>query len=339
MPTNMRLFQRKNGYWYIEFEHNKIRSLKTKEPAKALSVFRKAEKIDLERRLLKLKPGKKLTLADFTKQYLAHRESLHDLSPETIKKDTLALKSLGEVHGDATLMLTLAHDPDKLTDYKSVLLARKVQKITINGYMRHLKTAFRWAHKENLIDKMPEIVMYKRLNRPEEDMMARILEPEEIRNLLRTAYRRDKKWGNYLMVLLWTGGRRREALTLSGQKVDWNNDRITLTGKTGTRTVPMLPPVKKVLRRSRIDIGFYFDWHPDTVTHLFKADARAAGIPDHRLHDLRHTCATYLLMNKVPLEVVQRIMGHANISTTQIYAKVVDDLMATEMQKLSFKKP
>lgn len=50
----------------------------------------------------------------------------------------------------------------------------------------------------------------------------------------------------------------------------------------------------------------------------------------------RHTCATYLLKSGVPLEVVQKILGHASIGTTQIYAQVLDDVKKREMAKLKF---
>ena len=103
-------------------------------------------------------------------------------------------------------------------------------------------------------------------------------------------------------------------------------------------SIPMLKPVKIVLGRIRKDIGRIFpDWHPDTVSHWFQETAKDAGISNHRLHDLRHTCATYLLKNGVPLDVVQWVMGHANISTTQIYAKVLDEILQAEMRKLKFK--
>ena len=100
----------------------------------------------------------------------------------------------------------------------------------------------------------------------------------------------------------------------------------------------MLVPVKRTLERNSKDIGRVFpDWHPDTVSHWAQEALKEAGIVSHRLHDLRHSCATYLLKNGVALEVVQRIMGHSQISTTQLYAKVLDGMLQTEMQKLNFK--
>lgn len=48
----------------------------------------------------------------------------------------------------------------------------------------------------------------------------------------------------------------------------------------------------------------------------FKPILKQAGLPDIRLHDLRHTCATLLLSRGVHPKFVQELLGHANISVT-----------------------
>jgi integrase len=47
---------------------------------------------------------------------------------------------------------------------------------------------------------------------------------------------------------------------------------------------------------------------------------KLAGIGPTRLHDLRHTYASWLVQDGVPLQEVQRLLGHASIVTTQRYA-------------------
>jgi len=59
------------------------------------------------------------------------------------------------------------------------------------------------------------------------------------------------------------------------------------------------------------------------VTKEFKRILKAAGLPDMRLHDLRHSCASLLVGEGVNLKVVQDILGHSQISVTaDTYAHV-----------------
>lgn len=57
----------------------------------------------------------------------------------------------------------------------------------------------------------------------------------------------------------------------------------------------------------------------------WRAAKRRAGVADFRWHDLRHTAASWMVQAGVPLEVVRRILGHADIATTLRYAHHADD--------------
>src|SRR6266550_4709895 len=55
---------------------------------------------------------------------------------------------------------------------------------------------------------------------------------------------------------------------------------------------------------------------PRNVTRQFKALLTAAKLPDTRLHDLRHSCATLLLAQGVNPRVVMETLGHSQVSLT-----------------------
>lgn len=59
---------------------------------------------------------------------------------------------------------------------------------------------------------------------------------------------------------------------------------------------------------------------PDYVDRTFSRILKENGFRHIRLHDLRHSCATLLLRNSVPLPEIQKWLGHSNIVTTQRYS-------------------
>jgi integrase len=90
------------------------------------------------------------------------------------------------------------------------------------------------------------------------------------------------------------------------------------------------------------DSGFVFvredgaPYHPERIIVMFKRQARAAGLPVIRLHDLRHTSATLALAAGVHPKVVQERLGHSSINITlDTYSHVVKGLQHDAAEKVA----
>lgn len=85
--------------------------------------------------------------------------------------------------------------------------------------------------------------------------------------------------------------------------------------------------------------GLVFQVPRNSVCNLRLKDiAKACGIDRHvSFHQSRHSFATLALTKGVPIESVSRMLGHTNITTTQIYAKITNEKIGRDMDMLSTK--
>ena len=131
-----------------------------------------------------------------------------------------------------------------------------------------------------------------------------------------------------VLVALHTGMRRGELLSLPWENVDMDQGFIHLRAtKTGEgRTLPMNETVWKVLANLRKGKNTSWVFHdeenrPFRDTHKkFVWACKRANIQDFRFHDLRHTFASWLVMDGVPLATVSHLLGHKSIQMTMRYA-------------------
>lgn len=329
MSFSMRLFKHR-GIYHVEIIRNKKRSLRTKDEREAKSIFTEMKKEQLRGKLFDLEKVKRLPLSDFTPIYLKYREG--NVSPMTLKKDALSLKLLSEALSPSVLVQSLT--TNKIEDFKKIcrLSKKKASNITINGYLRHIKSALTYALDEGLITKKPKIKMY-----PVEDNLPRVLAAETITAIFSKIKEANLDDWRYFTFELWTGCRRTEGLYLDWQNVNLEKATAKVRGKGNKeRLVPLMQPVIEALEPVKKDIGKVFiQYHPDTISKKFHAYALSCGI-NARLHDLRHSAATYMLESGIGIRVVQKILGHARLSTTEIYTHVSDELKQEEMQKLRF---
>jgi integrase/recombinase XerC len=140
-----------------------------------------------------------------------------------------------------------------------------------------------------------------------------------------------------LALLYGSGLRISEALGLTRGSLGTAKDAITVTGKGNkARMVPLLPQVAKLISdyvalcpsdlpdNAALFVGARGGPLSPRIVQLAMARLRGAlGLPDTATpHALRHSFATHLLARGGDLRAIQELLGHASLSTTQIYTAV-----------------
>jgi integrase len=166
----------------------------------------------------------------------------------------------------------------------------------------------------------------------------RYIEPDELARLHVALDRhRDQEVANLLRFLLWTGARAGEAENAEWPQFDSRFSRWTKPAHTTKQKklhlVPLSEPVRKLL-------AHISELQPVTTNRVFPniGDHRrvlrhwteilaAAKIRNLRVHDLRHSFASALANQKIPLQTVSKLLGHAKIATTERYAHLYDDTL------------
>lgn len=137
---------------------------------------------------------------------------------------------------------------------------------------------------------------------------------------------------------LLTGCRQSETYRIMWADVDLDRGQVAIRkAKTGARIVWLTDESRAVVLRCPRDRETVFDRR--NVRKLFEAALVLARIENFHWHDLRHTSATWLRQGGAPLEVVQRVLGHASITTTQRYAHVDDGEVRNALASLPSLSP
>jgi integrase len=170
----------------------------------------------------------------------------------------------------------------------------------------------------------------------EDNMKERFLSTEEAQRLYTQLQQSDNKMLQYIIpMLILTGARKREVLDARWEDFDFERRhwRIHTTKLGKPRFVPMSDGVVVLLESvPRFDCEWVFPNYKSlkpyvSIFNSWNTARREVNLQDVRIHDLRHSYASFLVNAGRSLYEVQRLLGHTQIKTTQRYAHLSHDTL------------
>ncbi len=237
------------------------------------------------------------------------------------------------------------NSPDKITihllrEYLSELMKQSLSVSSIKRYIAAIRHFHKFMVREGLTDSDPT----EYLETPRGwHRLPKTLSFTEVESLLKQPRENTPmglRDGAMIELLYATGLRVSELIKLKPSNINLEVGFITAVGKGGKeRVVPMgeyaLEKVKQYIERARSTLlkgrstpyVFVSTWGRGLTRQAFwkiiKKYTRLAGIQrDISPHTLRHSFATHLLERGADLRSVQMMLGHSDISTTQIYTHI-----------------
>ena len=183
----------------------------------------------------------------------------------------------------------------------------------------------------------------------ENNQNERFLSALDAKALLRAInYSRNKMLKHIIPMLILTGARKREVLDAKWEDFDPDRGtwRIPNTKSGKARVVPLSDTARNLIEKLSANqccdyvfanpntrkpyASFYYSWH---------TARKDAGLADLRVHDLRHSFASFLVNAGRSLYEVQTLLGHSQITTTQRYAHLSTDSLRRPSNEVSVAVP
>jgi site-specific recombinase XerD len=335
--SHANLFRRSNSNWYIIYhEQGKIhwKSTHTRLKHEALIVLKDF--------LQESESGiHSILFSEFVKEFVT-------LQANSLRKSTVdriylrAFRTFEAYCGNKQLHLYTLRDVEMLKSRR----LESCSPTTVNIEFRTLRAAFNVAIKWQMLQDNP-FTKSSQVRVPER--LPVYFSKEDFRrffSLVKEPVLRDL----FLFAAL-TGLRQGEILSLKWQNVDLerrliavaNSDSfLTKTGKC--RIVPMSNAVFEMIAQRTVTKGFSESvFHSmgtalkhSFVQHKFKRYVRQSGLNDAlKFHSLRHTFATWLVQGGVNIYEVQKLLGHSDIRTTEIYSHLAASELHSAVNKIS----
>lgn len=268
--------------------------------------------------------------------------SLEKRAPE---RDKYIVKRLFAVFSKRSLR---SITPTDIRAYTESRRAMGIKNSTINREIGLLSCALNWARRELEWD-VPNPTEGRKLKEPASRI--RWISRDEADALLDAAKNepRAEHLVDFIRLGLNTGMRRGEMLELEWKRVDLHTNLIYLramdqkSGKIGS--VPLNADARSaLLSRARFRATYCPDspWvfcdvkgsRIQAVKRSFATACRRAGIENFHIHDLRHTCATWLVQAGVSIREVAEVLRHSDIRMTMRYTHLAPENVRSAVARL-----
>lgn len=329
----MYLSKHKSGIYYIYYtteEGNRSKvSTKTKNKKEANKVF-KSFNINTVK---KSKIVTNIKLKELTWKFLIHSENLHTWKTTLQYKTTFNF--LIRFLGDISVSKIKTFQIEEFIQYR-------IRKISLHAGRKDLiniKAAFNWGTKMEIIENNPAKNL-KRIKPPEK--LPLFFSKEEYSKLIDLIDNPIIK--SIVVIAVNTGMRQMEILSLRWNQVSLMENLIILNNQNHItkgkkiRTIPINNNCVKIFEEMQKmkngDQVFHIDGKQikqDYIVKNFKRYLKKCNINDKlNFHSLRHTFASWLVQSGVSIYQVSKLLGHADIKTTEIYAHLrAEDLRAS----------
>jgi integrase/recombinase XerD len=218
--------------------------------------------------------------------------------------------------------------PDEINDYiLSLIIEKKISPSQQNQRINAIKFYY-----EKVLGK--EKLSFS-INRPRrERKLPGVLTPAEVQRIISSIANIKHKC---ILSLIYSGGlRRSEVLNLKKEDIDSGRMLLKVRGGKGKkdRYTTLSEKVLELLReyyREYRPKGFLFEgpegrqYSATSIQNILKKSANKAGIKKRvHIHMLRHSFATHLLEQGTNLRLIQQLLGHESIKTTEIYTHITN---------------
>lgn len=316
----------------LDFKHNGKRLRETIKDVKFLPTDTKEQRQQKKRIVNKIKADLEIELANQSNGILSRqykKASFIKYFESLAEKKTPNTKS----NWDSTLSYIIAFHGKKLKfedvnerwlEKFSEYLLKEVSQNTARTYLQKVSTALNQAVKHKIILVNP----FNFIDKPKmEEKEMVYLTKEEIQDIISTPFF-DDEVKNAFLLSCYTGLRFSDISALKWSNIKDDSIHLTQTKTKSTIYIPLNSNAEQILELQRNNTPniFKLSTHNGSVNRTLGKMIKLTSIKKHvTFHSARHSFATLLISSGVNVYTVSKLLGHSDIKSTLVYAKVINE--------------